>query len=549
MRFGIQLFGLNPVFKKNPEEFLCKAQQMHYRYLEPCFALQTIPGLEDRIWTPEDFRQYRPLLQKYGFKTNSCHVFSQNPLSDAEKLSEIAFENGISHLVFPCPFFSSEDQGKALAEDFRKLCRLMKSKGLEVLLHNNKDECVLRIGELSAYEWFLHETGAELGAQADVGWLLYGGVDPESFLWRNKDQVHSIHYKDMDLDEKTGELIETGVGKGLVDFTSCFQFARAQELIQIIDQDIYSENFYDDLKYVAGKFSESVQCRENTRSILCVYDVESGTVRKLHEYDRIIEAPNWMQTDSDTLIYNSEGRIWRYSVSKDTEEVIPTGHCTNCNNDHVLSPDNTQIAVSHSETGWMSQIYICTLDGSSEPVLITPKFPSFLHGWSFDSQELAYCAFRGADFEHMAVDIYSIPATGGEEKQLTHDAGFNDGPEYAPNNKDLWFISTRSGLMQCWKMNRDGTCQTQMTFTERNNWFPHISPDGKQVVYLSYSKDGLDPNEHLSNMQVQLRMMDYDGSNDRCILEFFGGQGSLNVNSWKADSKQFAFVMYELCHK
>jgi 16S rRNA G966 N2-methylase RsmD len=42
--------------------------------------------------------------------------------------------------------------------------------------------------------------------------------------------------------------------------------------------------------------------------------------------------------------------------------------------------------------------------------------------------------------------------------------------------------------------------------------------------------------------------MDYDGSNDRCILEFFGGQGSVNVNSWSRDSRRVAFVKYELHH-
>ena len=103
--------------------------------------------------------------------------------------------------------------------------------------------------------------------------------------------------------------------------------------------------------------------------------------------------------------------------------------------------------------------------------------------------------------------------------------------------------------MQNWVMDKDGSNQTQLTFSERNNWFGHYSPDGKRIVYLSYSKDGLDPNEHLPNMKVQLRMMDADGKNDRVILEFFGGQGSINVNSWAPDSKRFAFVKYELIHK
>ena len=87
-----------------------------------------------------------------------------------------------------------------------------------------------------------------------------------------------------------------------------------------------------------------------------------------------------------------------------------------------------------------------------------------------------------------------------------------------------------------------------MTDNERNNWFPHISPDGKKVVYLSYRKDDLDPNEHLPNMQVELWLMNPDGSDKHKILSFFGGQGSINVNSWSPDSKEFAFVSYELLH-
>ena len=41
------------------------------------------------------------------------------------------------------------------------------------------------------------------------------------------------------------------------------------------------------------------------------------------------------------------------------------------------------------------------------------------------------------------------------------------------------------------------TEQTQMTFDEtRNSWFPHISPDGKSVVFITYYKGDLEPGEH-----------------------------------------------------
>ena len=51
-----------------------------------------------------------------------------------------------------------------------------------------------------------------------------------------------------------------------------------------------------------------------------------------------------------------------------------------------------------------------------------------------------------------------------------------------------------------------------MTFDEtRNSWFPHISPDGKSVVFITYYKGDLEPGEHLANKNVELRLMPANG--------------------------------------
>ena len=44
-------------------------------------------------------------------------------------------------------------------------------------------------------------------------------------------------------------------------------------------------------------------------------------------------------------------------------------------------------------------------------------------------------------------------------------------------------------------------------------------------------------------------MMNADGSGKHRLLSFFGGQGSINVNSWAADGRHIAFVSYEILHK
>ena len=149
----------------------------------------------------------------------------------------------------------------------------------------------------------------------------------------------------------------------------------------------------------------------------------------------------------------------------------------------------------------------------------------------------------------MRIEICTIPSDGGEETCLTDGKGYNDGPEYSPDGKHIWFNSTRSGLMQVGRMNRDGSGLTQMTDSDANNWFGHVSPDGKHVIFLTFAKGELEPNEHLPNMYVSLGMMDYDGQNKKKLLDLFGGQGSINVNSWAPDSRRIAYVKYVLHHK
>ena len=164
--------------------------------------------------------------------------------------------------------------------------------------------------------------------------------------------------------------------------------------------------------------------RSRDQSVLQVYHMDSGEIETLAEFDYLIEAPNWSK-DGKYLVYNSEGRIFRFDLETKESAQIPTGFAGNCNNDHVLSPDGCAIAVSHhTKEDGQSRIYTVPLSGGL-PRLITPLAPSYLHGWSPDGKTLAYCAERNG-----AYDIYTIPAEGGEETRLTDAPGLNDGPEY-----------------------------------------------------------------------------------------------------------------------
>jgi dipeptidyl aminopeptidase/acylaminoacyl peptidase len=278
-------------------------------------------------------------------------------------------------------------------------------------------------------------------------------------------------------------------------------------------------------------------------SILEVLDVTTGERSVVKEFPYQIEAANWTP-DGQWLIYNSGGQLYKISPSSPGEpEWINTGFANRCNNDHVLTVDGQTIAISHGtrEDG-KSRAYVLPLEGGGTPRLLTPMAPSYLHGWSPDSRYLTYCGQRNGNF-----DVYIIPSEGGEEIRLTTDEGLDDGPEYSPSGEHIWFNSARSGLMQIWRMKANGSEQTQMTFDENSNaWFPHVSPDGQQVIFITYRKGDLNPDQHLANKNVELRLMPAAGGEPRTVAKLFGGQGTINVNSWAPDSKRLAFVSYRL---
>jgi len=265
-----------------------------------------------------------------------------------------------------------------------------------------------------------------------------------------------------------------------------------------------------------------------------IISIETGQRRVVYRANEDFEAPNW-SLDGKRFYINGGGRIWTVPLSGGQREALDTGSAQGCNNDHGLSPDGQWLAISHS-VNKASRISIIPAGGGS-PRQVTPLGPSYWHGWSPDGATLAYCAQRNGEF-----DVYTIPVAGGEEKRLTTAPGLDDGPEYTPDGQYIYFNSERSGLMKIWRMRPDGSQQEPVT-TDKDyaDWFPHPSPDGKWLVFLSFDKS---ITGHPPNKDVVLRLMPASGGKPQVLASLFGGQGTMNVPSWSPDSKSVAFVSY-----
>ncbi len=301
------------------------------------------------------------------------------------------------------------------------------------------------------------------------------------------------------------------------------------------DKDVVEKSVFSNVELIQPAAASAGQ--PILYSTLETVSVASADRRVVYLAQGRFEAPNWAH-DGSAFLFNRNGHIERLAVGSDKPVTIDTGFANRCNNDHGISPDSTQLAISDNSQGdHNSMVYLVPIAGGT-PRRITDKSPSYWHGWSPDGKTLAFVGQRNGEF-----DIYSIPAAGGEETRLTTAKGLDDGPEYSPDGKYVYFNSERTGHMQIWRMKPGGSDQEQVFSDDLNNWFPHISPDGQWMVFLTYQPD---VTGHPENKDVMLRLMSLADKKITVLANLFGGQGTINVPSWSPDSKQMAFVSYML---
>jgi len=277
-------------------------------------------------------------------------------------------------------------------------------------------------------------------------------------------------------------------------------------------------------------------------SILEVMDFAGAGRHVVYRTSDHIEAPNWSR-DGSYFLFNSVGLLYRLDRAGGTPVRIDTGPLDGLNNDHGLSPDGRWIAISDkSGPDGKSRISVMPAQGGM-PRLVTPDAPSYWHGWSPDGKTLAYVAARGGS---RILNLYACPADGGPETRLTSTDGLDDGPDYSPDGRFIYFNSTRSGNMKLWRMRANGSAPEQITFEDdTRDWFPHPSPDGRWIVFVSFGTDVAVP-DHPPGKNVTLRVMPTSGGAPRVIAHLFGGQGTLNVPSWSPEGRHFAFVSYRV---
>jgi TolB protein len=303
------------------------------------------------------------------------------------------------------------------------------------------------------------------------------------------------------------------------------------------------------LAVFAAAQAPATQTRPTYRSAIVIHHLASSASKVLHEADGVWEAPNWSR-DGRHLLVNSGGRLYRLAVDgAAAPEPLALEPSLRANNDHDYSPDGKLLAISASSpASRQSQIYVANADGTNHRLIVAAS-PSYFHGWSPDGKHLAFVANRG----NKRYDLYRVPVDGGEEQRLTFVPAAYDGPDYSPDGKWIYFNSNRGGGWNIWRMpaagaGPDDAEAQRVTDDALEDWFPHPSPNGKLLLFLSFPAGTTGHDDR--SARVQLRTIPMPGARidavvPKTIVELTGGQGTINVNSWSPDSTRFAYVTYQ----
>ncbi len=224
-----------------------------------------------------------------------------------------------------------------------------------------------------------------------------------------------------------------------------------------------------DGKSIAFAVGESLNGESNFR--LMRVAIESGEESQLVSRTFFnIRSLKWLSGPNDLLFTASEGldepsRLWRAASG--------TG-------------DAVSISSNENSYSWLS------VDDSGENVVATRVGNNFKLQYSInneprslsDARSVAFIPDGRMLFEGEQGDIWSIRPDGGEKRQLTANTKKNFYPISSPDGKHIYFTSNRTGSNQVWRMDIDGSGQTQLTRNEGG--YPRFaSPDGKWVYYRS----------------------------------------------------------------
>ncbi len=209
--------------------------------------------------------------------------------------------------------------------------------------------------------------------------------------------------------------------------------------------------------------------------------------------------PGW-STDGKKIAYTSyrgdKATLWLYSIYEGTRSLVFDEGTTY---GPVFSPDGKKMAFCSSEDEGNSEIYTANSDGTKVKRLTFNKAIDTAPTWSPNSRLIAFTSDRGG-----TPQIYIMDAEGSNIERVSFGGNYFDGPAWSPTANTIAFVSRVNQVFDIYLLNRDTNRMLKLTESIARNEYPTWSPDGRHIIYSS-NRSG----------SIQLWTIDYNGSNRR----------------------------------
>ena len=214
------------------------------------YSLREVPTLRQRMeiaaqagYTGVEFAGYdgiagpemRRLLASLGLRGTGSHIAYDALRDDLDGCVRYCLEAGITSAACPGCEMNDRDQALAQAEFLEACAERFGAEGIPFAYHNHADEFADAGNGETLFDVLLHNT-SKLGAELDVFWAAYAGVDPLAFIQTYAGRVPLLHFKEFGAENANVEL-----GRGCLDFAALARAGLAQGTRElIVEQEQYT---------------------------------------------------------------------------------------------------------------------------------------------------------------------------------------------------------------------------------------------------------------------------------------------------------------------